>query len=97
MPTKKILGQWIALRSKDGIEHASRRVFYLSVAAFALATIAILASTLAAIPAIAFLFPGIAIGWLLAERNALQSRIEQWPALSEYLDWDKIERDNVGE
>jgi hypothetical protein len=68
-------------------------VLSLSVMAFACAAIAVFLSTLSGVWPILLFVPGVAMGWMLAERNALQSRIGQWPALSEYLDWTKIERD----
>ena len=33
-------------------------------------------------------------GWVIAERNALQLRVSQWPIFSEYIDWDRVRRDS---
>jgi hypothetical protein len=32
-------------------------------------------------------------GWVIAERNALQLRVSQWPIFSEYIDCDRVRRD----
>jgi hypothetical protein len=82
----------MALRG-DGIEKGRQWVRYLSIVAFVFTAIAVFLSTLKGIWPLLLFVPGVAVGWLLAERNALQSRIEQWSTLSEYLDWPKIERD----
>jgi len=37
--------------------------------------------------------PSIAIGWLIAERNAVDSRIKMWPTFSQYIDWQRVEKD----
>jgi hypothetical protein len=93
MAPKAVLERWIALRGEEGIERARRTVTYLSVVAFGLTLVVALCATLTDWPAWALLLPAAAVGWLVAERNALQSRVEQWPALSEYLDWRMIQRD----
>jgi hypothetical protein len=34
-----------------------------------------------------------AVGWIIAERNALRSRISQWPIMRNYIDWHRVEQD----
>jgi hypothetical protein len=34
-----------------------------------------------------------AVGWIIAERNALRSRIEQWPIMRNYIDWQHVHED----
>lgn len=34
-----------------------------------------------------------AVGWMIAERNALRSRISQWPIMRNYIDWHRVEQD----
>jgi hypothetical protein len=31
-----------------------------------------------------------AVGWIIAERNALRSRISQWPIMRNYIDWRRV-------
>jgi hypothetical protein len=34
-----------------------------------------------------------AVGWIIAERNALRSRITQWPIMRIYIDWHRVRED----
>jgi hypothetical protein len=34
-----------------------------------------------------------AVGWVIAERNALRSRISQWPIMRNYIDWQRVHAD----
>jgi hypothetical protein len=34
-------------------------------------------------------------GWVVAERNALQLRVSQWPIFSEYIDCARVRRDSL--
>jgi hypothetical protein len=34
-----------------------------------------------------------AMGWIIAERNALRERLAQWPTLRRYIDWKYIQED----
>jgi hypothetical protein len=38
-------------------------------------------------------FASAALGWIVAERNALRSRISQWPIMRNYIDWHRVEQD----
>ena len=33
------------------------------------------------------------MGWVIAERNALRSRIAQWPTFKRYIDWKRVQED----
>jgi hypothetical protein len=37
--------------------------------------------------------PAAAVGWIIAERNALRSRISQWPIMRNYIDWQRVHAD----
>jgi len=34
-----------------------------------------------------------AVGWIIAERNAIRSRISQWPIMRNYIDWQRVHAD----
>ena len=34
-----------------------------------------------------------AVGWIVAERNALRLRISQWPIMRNYIDWQRVQAD----
>ena len=33
------------------------------------------------------------MGWVVAERNALRTRIAQWPIFKSYIDWRRVQDD----
>ena len=35
-------------------------------------------------------------GWVIAESNALRTRLAQWPIFKSYIDWKKVEEDLRG-
>jgi hypothetical protein len=97
MEVRQTLARWMALRGDDGIDRARRVATYVSVAATVVTLGVILCALLVDVPPILLVVPAAAAGYLMAERNALQNRLAQWPALREYLDWSKIERDSVAD
>ena len=36
------------------------------------------------------------MGWVIAESNALRTRLAQWPIFKSYIDWKKVEEDLRG-
>ena len=34
-----------------------------------------------------------AVGWIVAERNALRLRISQWPIMRNHIDWQRVQAD----
>jgi hypothetical protein len=36
---------------------------------------------------------GILAGWMIAERNALRSRLPMWQKLKQYIDWNRVHAD----
>jgi hypothetical protein len=36
---------------------------------------------------------GIFAGWMIAERNALRSRLPMWQKLKQYIDWNRVQAD----
>ena len=34
-----------------------------------------------------------AVGWIIAERSALRSRISRWPIVRNYIDWQRVRED----
>jgi len=35
----------------------------------------------------------VVMGWVIAERNALRTRLSQWPILRRYIDWKRVQED----
>ena len=34
-----------------------------------------------------------ALGWIVAETNALRNRLTQWPIFKQYIDWQRVHQD----
>ena len=93
MTPKVLLCRWVALERGDGIKRIRRITRSLSIGAFAICIAVGLASVYLGLPPLVFVFPGAVIGWLIAERNALESRLAYWPILRQYIDWSRVEKD----
>jgi hypothetical protein len=92
METRDILARWIAIET-GGIDGARRRAKQLSLAAFVLCVGVALVSGFIQLPGLAYVIPGALIGWLVAERNALESRCAQWATFRKYIDWPRVHED----
>src|SRR5580698_9202051 len=90
--TRAFLTRLVALESGDGLRRAatvSQILFWagLVVAVFAGFAIAY------RLPSAFIGLSGVAVGYIVAERNALRSRISQWPAFRVYIDWQRVRSD----
>ena len=93
MPPSTILNKWIAIERGNGIERAKRVIRYLSFGAIALCILVGIAGALWGVSILAVALPSALAGWLIAERNALQQRIGQWPVVRQFIDWPRVEED----
>lgn len=85
---EKILKQWITLK-ESGVERAkvaSRKLFFISMALTGIVVALIFLKA----NSIFIALVSTAIGWSIAERNALRSRVNLWPKLEKYLSWEAI-------
>jgi len=48
------------------------------------------------LPPIVLVAVSAVMGWVIAERNALKSRITQWPTFANYIDWARVSNDLGG-
>ena len=97
MPTRTILARWVTLERGNGIEQVRRVSRYLSIGVVVLCALVGLAAAVVDLRCLVVAIPSAAIGWLVAERNALQSRMEQWPIFRQYIDWSRVDEDLQGE
>ena len=93
MQRHEILTRWVAIESGNGIENVRKTSHFFSIAAFTVCVAVGLVYAFFDLPSLVFEFPGALIGWLIAERNALESRIAQWPTFRQYIDWTKVRED----
>jgi hypothetical protein len=90
--TNRLLARLDSLEKGDGIRRAKSvsRVLFL---------IGLLLAIFVGIAMAYGLHPGLiavaaaGVGWIIAERNALRSRISQWPIMRNYIDWQRVQAD----
>src|SRR5438132_3245376 len=90
--TKSLLRRWKALRDGAGSRQASSRVRLLWILGFLCFLIAVF-GIFYRWPAIIVAVAAFASGWLTAERNALRTRLRQWPLFQQYIDWHRVDED----
>ena len=93
--TKQLLARWQALEKAGGLQHAAsmaRTLRFVGLVLCIFVVIAIYYSLHPAVVAVA----AAAMGWVIAERNALQTRVGQWPIVKTYIDWKRVEEDSRG-
>jgi uncharacterized membrane protein YqgA involved in biofilm formation len=83
------LKQWKALKEGGGMESASTKSASLFSVGALLSVVVVLLIYFQVHSSIVAIV-SVAIGWIIAERNALNSRIEMWPKLEKYLNWEII-------
>jgi hypothetical protein len=89
---KSILIRWKSLENGDGLQKAHSIVRILWGVGLVLFIFVVL-GLFYAWPPIPIVIAALLTGWLTAERNALQNRLLQWPVLSRYIDWKKVDAD----
>jgi hypothetical protein len=90
--TKQILMRWQSLADGSGLRRAALISRILSVFGLLLTGIAIYGSTLR-LNASFTVAAALIAGWVVAEGNALRSRVAQWPIFTTYLDWGRVRQD----
>lgn len=83
----------MTLRNGDGLSQAGRTSRALSLAALSLGILVACGLFSGVVPSWLLVAMSIPIGWLIAERNALDARSQQWQTVSQYIDWSRVEND----
>jgi hypothetical protein len=91
--TVTVLKRWKALKDSDGIQRTQRFSRHLSLAALLLCFPVAYGCLYGGLPSWLLVAMSITIGWLLAERNALDNRVKLWPTINKYIDWSHVDRD----
>ena len=93
--TRQLLNRWESLRSGTGLARAtavSRTLWLLGLALFLVVVIGLYYM----FPPAALVAASAVMGWVIAERNALKSRLAQWPTIASYIDWERVRNDLGG-
>jgi hypothetical protein len=93
--TKQLLCRWQALEKGGGLQHAASRARALWFVGLALCLFVVFAVFYRLHPAFVAV-AAAAMGWAVAESNALRSRLAQWPIFKTYIDWKRVEEDLKG-
>jgi hypothetical protein len=94
--TKHLLNRWQSLRTEAGLKRAASVARWLWLAGLILALV-VAFGLYYELPPLAVAAAASAMGWVVAERNALKSRISQWPMVVSYIDWGRVTNDLGGD
>ena len=90
--SKELLLRWQSLNEAEAMKRSRKHMLVFRctglVAFFAAATGIALDRSSAAVAV-----PAIAFGWIVAETNALRTRMDQWPIFKRYINWQRIADD----
>lgn len=90
--TKQLLNRWESLHSGPGLVRAmsvARTLWLLGLALF----IVVVVGLYYMLPPVVLVAASAVMGWVIAERNAIKSRIAQWPTFASYIDWERVSND----
>ena len=90
--TKQLLSRWQSLEKDGGLRRAdsmARVLWGVGLVLFLFVVLGVLYHLHPALIAVA----AAVMGWVVAERNALRTRIAQWPIFKSYIDWRRVQDD----
>ena len=93
--TKRLLTRWQSLEKNGGLQRAGATARLLWIVGLVLCTLVVFAVVCRIHPAFVAVVAAV-MGWVIAESNALRTRLTQWPILKTYIDWKKVEEDLKG-
>ena len=93
--TRQLLSRWQSLEKDGGLQHVASRARVLWFIGLALCIFVVFAVIYRLHPALVAV-SAAAMGWVIAETNALRARIAQWPIFKTYINWNRVEEDLRG-
>jgi hypothetical protein len=90
--TRNLLMRWRSFESGSGMKLVTSMARFLWFVGLALCAIVVF-GVMYGLHSAAIAGAAIALGWVIAERNALRSRQAQWPIFKQYIDWQKVQKD----
>jgi hypothetical protein len=92
---RQLLTRWESLRSGTGLARATFVARILWLLGPVLFLVVVMGLNYELPPAILVAVSAV-MGWVIAERNALKSRIAQWPTIASYIEWERVSNDLDG-
>ena len=93
--TKQLLTRWQALENSGGLQRADATARWLWIVGLVLCLFVVFAVSYR-LHSVFIAGPAAALGWVIAESNALRTRLAQWPIIKTYIDWKKMDEDLKG-
>jgi len=90
--TKRLLLRWQALSQSGALQGTKSMALTLWIVGLVL-TVLVMVGIAKGLSPILVACGAAFVGWIIAESNALRSRIAQWKTFQSYLDWKRIEED----
>ena len=90
--TKQLLTRWQSLEKDDGVKRATLKARVLWIIGLMLFIFVVFAVVYRPHPVL-IAAAAMVMGWVIAESNALRTRLAQWPIFKAYIDWKKVEED----
>ncbi len=90
--SRNMLLRLLSLEDEGGLRRAKTVVRVLAFAGLALFIFIVFGIVYKLHPIGIAVASGV-MGWVIAERNALRTRLVQWPAIRRYVDWKLVEED----
>lgn len=90
--TRQLLSRWQSLQKDGALQRAASIARALWFVGLALSIFVVFAVIYRLHPAFVAVAAAL-VGWLIAESNALRTRIGQWPIFKNYIDWKRVEED----
>jgi hypothetical protein len=90
--TKDVLMRWRSLEKGDGLAVAASLAKTLWGVGLILCGIVVFGVMYGLHP-VGIAIAAVALGWIVAETNALRTRATQWPIFKQYIDWQRVYQD----
>jgi hypothetical protein len=90
--TRKILTRWQSLEKGDGLRRVVSIARVLWLVGLVLCFFVVVGVAYGLHPVI-LVVAAAAMGWIIAEGNALRGRLGQWPIFRRYIDWKRVQED----
>ena len=90
--TKQLLTRWQSLEKNGGLQRAGATDRFLWIVGLVLCIFVVLAVVYRLHPAFVAVAAAV-MGWVVAESNALRTRLAQWPIFKRYIDWKLVQED----